>query len=79
MEDSQIDRFLNLDTTITFLVFIALALVNLFFIHFSTKSCKMDRNKNILVTLNTFFLIINLFILVGLVILMLISNYCIGP
>lgn len=69
---------LNFDTSITFLVFIALALVNLFLIRFSTKSCKMDRSKNIVLTLNTFFLIINLFILTGLVILVLISKYCIG-
>ncbi len=62
-----------------FLVIISLILVNLFFIHFSTKSCKMNTNKNIVLTLNTFFLIINLFILTGLVILVIISYYCFGP
>lgn len=69
---------LDFDTIIIFLVIISLILVNIFFIHFSTKSCKMDRNKNILVTLNTVSLIINLFILTGLIILALISNYCLG-
>ncbi|GAA0122011.1 MAG: hypothetical protein KID00_10955 [Clostridium argentinense] len=73
------DKVLNFDTIIIFLGIISLILVNMFSIHFLTKSCKMDRNKNILVTLNTISLIISLFILVGLVILVIISNYCIGP
>ncbi|MBD8047458.1 hypothetical protein [Clostridium faecium] len=73
------DKVLNFDTIIIFLGIISLILVNMFSIHFLTKRCKMDRNKNILVTLNTISLVISLFILVGLVILVIISNYCIGP
>lgn len=65
---------LHFDTIIIFSVIISI-LVNIFSIHFSTKSCKMDRNKNIVITLNTISLIISLFILTGLVILVLIPNY----